>query len=173
MIKEYLEIGEIVGTHGVRGEMRVNPYCDSPDFFTGFKTLFYDATGSCAVRVISARPHGNVVLLRLEGVESIERAQAMRGRLLYIKRADANLPDGRYFIAELIGCEVHDADNPAKLYGTLTDVSETGANDVWYITAPNCREYLIPAIPDVVIDTDVARNTITIRPLRGIFDDED
>lgn len=173
MIKAYLEIGEIVGTHGVRGEMRVNPYCDSPDFFREFKTLYYDEDASCAVRVLSARPHGNVVLLTLEGVDSIERAQAMRGRMLYIKREDAHLPEGRYFIAELIGCEVLDADNPAKVYGTLSDVSETGANDVWHITAQSGREYLIPAIPDVVVDTDVEQNRITIRPLRGIFDDED
>ena len=173
MIKSYLEIGEIVGTHGVRGEMRVNPYCDSPDFFTRFKTLYYDENGCCAVRVLSARPHGNVVLLRVEGVESVEKAQSMRGRMLYIKRSDARLPQGRYFIAELIGCTVFDADINEKVYGTLTDVSATGANDVWHITAKDGREYLIPAIPDVVIETDVENNKIVIRPLRGIFDDED
>lgn len=162
-----------MGTHGIRGEMRVNPFCDSPDFFKSFKTLYYDADGCCAVRVISARPHGNVVLLTLQDIDSVEKAQAMRGRTLYIKRSDAHLPQGRYFVAELIGCEVFDLERASKCYGTLTDVSYTGANDVWHITSPAGKEYLIPAIADVVKETDVEHNRVVISPLKGIFDDED
>lgn len=173
MIKEYLEIGEIVGTHGVHGELRLNPWCDSPDFVSRFKTLYYDSNGGCAAQIKSARPHGNIVLLRIAGIDSVEQAQKMRGKILYMKRSDAKLPEGRYFIAELTGCSVFDADEPQKCYGTLSDVSATGANDVWHITAGTGREYLIPAIPDVVIETDVANDRIVIRPLKGIFDDED
>ena len=173
MIKEYLEIGEIVGTQGVRGELRLNPWCDSPDFVSGFKTLYYNSSGSCAAQIKSARPHGNIVLLTIEGIDSVEKAQKMRGTVLYMKRSDAKLPKGSYFIAELIGCTVYDADEPEKIYGTLSDVSPTGANDVWHIKSENGKEYLIPAIPDVCVETDVANNRIVIRPLKGIFDDED
>ena len=173
MIKEYLEIGEIVGTHGVHGELRLNPWCDSPDFVSRFKTLYYDSNGGCAAQIKSARPHGNIVLLRIAGIDSVEQAQKMRGKILDMKRSDAKLPEGRYFIAELTGCSVFDADEPQKCYGTLSDVSATGANDVWHITDGTGREYLIPAIPDVVIETDVANDRIVIRPLKGIFDDED
>ena len=173
MIKEYLEIGEIVGTHGVHGELRLNPWCDSPDFVSRFKTLYYDSNGGCAAQIKSARPHGNIFLLRIAGIDSVEQAQKMRGKILYMKRSDAKLPEGRYFIAELTGCSVFDADEPQKCYGTLSDVSATGANDVWHITDGTGREYLIPAIPDVVIETDVANDRIVIRPLKGIFDDED
>ncbi len=173
MIKEYLEIGEIVGTHGVRGELRLNPWCDSPDFASKFKTLYYDSNGGCAAHIKNARPHGNIVLLTIEGVDSVEKAQRMRGKILFMKRSDAKLPEGRYFIAELIGCTVYDADCPEKVYGTLSDVSATGANDVWHITSKDGKEYLIPAIPDVVIETDVASDRVVIRPLKGIFDDED
>ncbi len=172
MIKEYLEIGEITGTHGVRGEIRLNPWCDSPEFVKGFKTLYFDGNSGCAVKLKSARPHGNVVLLKLDGVDTVEDAQKLRGKVLYMKRSDARLPEGHYFIAELIGCRVYDADDAGKCYGTLTDVSETGANDVWHITNES-GEYLIPAIPDVVIKTDVAADCVVIRPLKGIFDDED
>ena len=171
MIKEYLEIGEITGTHGIRGELRVNPFCDSPEFFTCFKTLYFDSNGCCAVKVKS-RPHGNIVLVKIESVDTIEDVQKLRGKILYMKRSDAHLPEGSYFIAELSGCEVRDADDENMVYGTLTDVSPTGANDVWHITAENGKEYLIPAIPDVVIKTDVENNLILIRPLKGIFDDE-
>lgn len=173
MIKSFLEIGEIVGTHGVRGEIRVNPWCDTPDFMTKFKTLYFDSNGGCAVQVKSARPHGNIVLLTINDVDSVEKAQKLRGKVLYMKRSDAKLPKGKYFIAELIGCRVFDADDESKCYGTLTDVSPTGANDVWHITDEGGREYLIPAIPDVVISTDVENDSIIIRPLKGIFDDED
>lgn len=173
MIKEYLEIGEIVGTHGVRGELRLNPWCDSPDFASKFKILYYDSNGSCAAQIKSARPHGNIVLLTIDGIDSVEKAQKMRGKVLYMKRSDAKLPKGSYFIAELIGCTVYDADNAEKIYGTLTDVSPTGANDVWHITNAEGKEYLIPAIPDVCVETDVANDRVVIRPLKGIFDDED
>ncbi len=170
MIKDYLEIGEITGTHGVHGEMRVNPWCDSPEFIKKFKTLYLDKNGSKSVRV-SSRPHGNIALIKIEGIDDVESARKMRGTVLWLKRSDAKLPEGNYFIAELIGCSVFDADDPSKCYGVLTDVSETGANDVWHITKDS-KEYLIPAIPDVVIETNVASDRILIRPLKGIFEDE-
>ncbi len=173
MIKEFLEIGEIVGTHGIRGEIRVNPWCDSPEFVKKFKTLYFDSNGSCVAQINSARPHGNIVLLTIKDIDTVEKAQKLRGKILYMKRSDTSLPEGTYFIAELIGCTVYDADDESIVYGTLSDVSETGANDVWHITDSKGKEYLIPSIPDVVIDTDVVNNRILIRPLKGIFDDED
>lgn len=172
MIKDFLAVGQIVGTHGVRGEMRINPWADSPDFLKQFKTLYYDAEGKSSVKVISTRPHGNIVLMKLEGIDTVEAASAMRNKRLYMRRADARLDDGVYFIEELIGCDVIDADDESKQYGKISDVSETGANDVWHITDDGGKEYLIPAIPSVVIDTDVKENRVLIRPMKGIFDDE-
>ena len=171
MIKEFLEVGQIVGTHGVRGEMRLNPWADSPEFLKQFKTLYLDKNGEKSVKVISSRPQGNVVILKLDGIDTVESAAAMRNKVLFIRRADAKIAEGSYFIEELIGCNVIDADDDSVCYGTLTDVSETGANDVWYIEKDG-KEYLIPAIPSVVINVDVAENTVVIKPLKGIFDDE-
>lgn len=171
MILDYLEIGQVVGTHGIRGELRVNPWCDSPQFFKNFKTLYFDKNGEKAVKVVSSRPHGNIVLLKFDEVETVESATKLRNKVLYIKREDAKLPDDRYFVQELIGCEVVDVDDNT-VYGKISDVSETGANDVWHIKNDE-NEYLIPAIPDVVIDTDVKNNIVKIRPMKGIFDDED
>ena len=157
MIKDYLEIGQIVGTHGVRGELRVQPWCDSPEFFKKFKTLYYDAHGEKSVGVVCARPHGNIALLRLDGCDTVEKAASLRGD---------------WFIAELIGCRAEDA-NSGKVYGTVTDVSQTGANDVWHITDDNGTETLIPAIPDVVSSVDVENGIVLITPLKGLFSDED
>lgn len=170
MLKQYLEVGQIVGTHGVRGEVRVNPWCDTPDFLKKFRTLYFDASGEKSVKVLSSRVHGNIVLMQLEGVATVEEASVLRNKVVYMNRKDAKIPENTYFIQDLIDCRVIDADNGTE-YGVLTDVSETGANDVWHITKDG-KEYLIPAIPPVVIETNVVSGIIKIRPLRGIFDDE-
>ena len=153
--------------------MRVDPWCDDSSFIKGFKRLYLDENGEKELKVRACRPHGNITLLMLEGIDTVEAASAMRGKVLYMCRADAKLPKGRYFVSELIGCEVYDADDEKKCYGTLSDVSYTGANDVWHITSFDGKEYLIPAIPIVVIETDVENNRILIRPMKGIFDDAD
>ena len=171
MIKDFLEIGKIVGTHGVRGEVRVDPWCDAPEFIKRFKTLYFDSKGEKPIKVLSCRPHGNVALLSLEGVDDVTAAAALRGRVIFMRRSDARLDKGKYFIAELFDCTVVDADDENKCYGTLVDVSQTGANDVWHISSGG-REYLIPAIPQVVVETDVEKGVIRISPLKGIFDDE-
>ncbi len=173
MIKDYLDIGQIVGTHGVRGEMRVNPRCDSPEFIKQFKTLYFDKKGEKSVKVVSCRVHGNLALVKLEGVDTVEGATALRNKVLYMRREDAKIPEGSYFIAELVDCKVIDADDETISYGILSDVSETGANDVWHIKSTDGKEYLLPAIPPVVIDVDVKTGIIKIRPLKGIFDNED
>lgn len=172
MIKEFLEIGKIVSTHGIKGEVRVQPWCDSGEFIKQFKTLYFDKHGKKSISVLSCRPHGNVVIMGLDGVDTPEKAQEQRGKVLYIRRSDAKLKKGQYFIAELIGCKVVDADNEEKQYGVISDVSETGANDVWHIKGVDGKEYLIPSIPQVVIDTDVEEGIVKITPLRGIFDEE-
>ena len=172
MIKNYLEIGQIVSTHGVRGEVRLNPWCDGPEFVKKFKTLYLDEEGKKSFKIISCRPNGNVAVLKIEGVNTIEEARVLRNTVLYMKRSDINLPEGEWFISELIGCEVLDSDDNSICYGTLTDIDNGAANDIWYIKTPSEKEVLIPAIKDVVIRCDVADNKVYIRPLRGLFDED-
>ena len=172
MIKEYLEIGKITSTHGIKGEMKVQPWCDSVDFMKKFRTLYLDKKGEKPLNV-KIRQGGTMAIMKAEGVDTPEEAQKMRNRTLYMKRSEAVLPEGFYFMQELFDCRVIDADDEAKVYGTLSDISETGANDVWHIRTDEGKEYLIPAIESVVIDVNVADGIIKIRPLRGIFDNED
>lgn len=170
MIKEYLEIGKIASAHGIKGEMRVQPWCDTPEYMKSFKTLYLDKKGERPIAVKS-RPNGNMVIMKIQGVDTVESAAEYRNKIIYMKRSDAKLPDGTWFIQELIDCTVIDADKEDIVYGVISDISQTGANDVWHIKKDD-KEYLIPAIPDVVIDTDVVKGIIKIRPLKGIFDDE-
>lgn len=170
-MKKYLETGKIVGTHGVKGMVRVQAWCDSPDFLKQFKHIYTDSDGVNKWTLTSVNPHGNIVLMALKGIDSIEKAEALRNKTIFIDRKDVKLPEGRYFIDDLVGCTVYDADSNSVL-GTLTDISQTGANDVWHITKAD-KEYLVPAIDEVIVKVNVEEETLIIRPLKGIFDDED
>ena len=171
MIKAYIETGTVTGTHGVRGELRVQPWCDSPEDFTRYRHLFWDEAGRQPLTVTSVRAHKSMILLKVKGIDSVEQAETFRGRTLYVDRKDLHLQKGRYLIADLLGCRVTDSKDGTEL-GILTDVSATGANDVWHITRAG-REYLIPAIPDVIHTVNVEAGEIVITPLKGIFEDED
>lgn len=171
MPNRYIATGKVVGTHGIRGEMRVQPWCDEPGFLTGFKRLYTSKDGKDELKVTSARVHGNICLIKISGVDSIELAESFRGKVLYIDRADCNLEDGRYFIEDIVGCEVLDNDNGSFL-GVITDVSATGANDVWHITK-DAKEYLIPNVPEFVKKVDIESQKVYIILQKGILDDED
>ncbi len=170
LLKKYLETGKIVGTHGVKGMVRVQPWSDSGEFLKGFKTFYTDNKGENALKVTSVTPHKNIVLIAFKDVDSIEKAESLRNKIIYIDRNDVKLPKGRYFIDDLIGCSVFDVDTNVLL-GELSDVFQTGANDVWHIKKGD-KEYLIPAIDEVIISVDIEKKLAIIRPLKGIFDDE-
>ncbi|MBO5747326.1 MAG: 16S rRNA processing protein RimM [Clostridia bacterium] len=170
MPKKYLQAGKIVGTHGVRGEMRVQPWCDGPEFLSGFKKLYTDKDGGCKLTV-KVRAHGNICLVKADSIDSIEDAEKLRGTVLYIDRADCKLPEGSYFIEDIIGCKAVD-DNTKEELGFVSDVSSTGANDVWHIKR-NGNEYLIPNVPVFVKSVDIEAGIVYITPLEGTFDDED
>ena len=133
MKKQFLETGKIVGTHGIKGEVRIEPWCDSPEFLCAFKKLYLDPNGAAAIEVKS-RPHKNITLAKIKGVETIDEAERLRGKTVYINRDDINLGEGVHFVQDLLGLEIRDADS-GRVYGTLTDVLRTGANDVYEITA--------------------------------------
>lgn len=171
MTKKYIETGKIVGSHGIRGEMKIQPWCDGPQFIVGFKKLYLDKDGQNVLKVKNARVHGNICLVLAEGIDTVEAAELYRGKTVYIDRADCCLEKGRYFIDDILGCRVIDADTK-QIYGTVSDVSPTGANDVWHINN-NGKEYLIPNIPQFVRNVDIEEGIIEITPIKGIFDDED
>ncbi len=168
--KPYLEAGQIVGTHGVRGEVRIQPWCDSPGQFATFKKLYWDDQGKQSVK-LRARPHKNIALAMLEGIDTVEAAQVLRGRMLYVDRRDIKLPKGHHLVQDLIGITVVDADT-GETYGTLTDVSQTGANAVYHMTTGK-GEVLIPAIPDVIVEINLKKDILRLRPMKGLLDDDE
>ncbi len=109
--------------------------------------------------------------MTVEGVNTVEEAEKFRGKILFINRDDVHLPEGRNFVQDLIGCKVLDADDNALEYGEIKDVFKTGANDV-YTVKKDGKEYLVPVIDSVVVEKNVDEGYVLVRPMKGLFDDE-
>ena len=169
-MKKFLECGKIVTTHGIRGEVKVMPWTDSPDVLCDFKTL-YLKNGEKSLKVLSARVQKNMVLLKLDGYDLIEKSRELIGSVLFADRNDFNLKEGAVFIQDLIGLEVIDIDTQ-KNYGKITDVSPTGANDVFHIKGDDGKMKYLPHIKSMVIDIDLEKGIVLARPLEGLFDED-
>lgn len=167
----FLEAGQIVGTHGVHGEMRVQSWCDTPQVFCTLKTVYLDKEGKQPVKVKS-RPQKNMVLMKMDGVDTIPDAEQYRNKIVYLNRKDLKLPKGSYFIQDLIGVKVLNEETGEEL-GTLTDVSETGANDVYHMMTKDNKEILIPAIPSIVKEINVDEEIMKIFVIKGLLDDDE
>jgi len=171
MKKQYLEIGKIVNVHGLGGVVKVMPWCDSAEFLCEFDTL-YRGKQHIPVEIERASVQKNMVLMKIAGVDTPEAANALRNTVLYMDRNDVELDEDTFFVQDLLGMTVQDADS-GKVYGKLKEVLQTGANDVYEIEAPSGKSLLVPVIPQVVLSHDFETNTVTIRPLEGLFDDAD
>lgn len=169
MKKEYLEAGKIVNTHGIKGEVKIMPYCDSPELLCEFDRLFMGKSLK-EIYIQRSRVQKNMIICKIEGVDTPEDAEKLRNQMLYMHRDDLELDEDTYFIQDLIGMTVKNADT-GEIYGTIDDVFQTGANDVYSIKNGD-KSYLIPAIADVVITTDIDSGIMTIRPLEGLFDED-
>ena len=169
-MKQFLEIAKITAAHGLRGEVRCQYYCDTAEVLCDFDELYFDK-GETPVHVTKAYPHKNVVVMKLEGVDSIEQAQPLIGKILYLDRDDAELDEDLFFIQDIIGLTVKDADT-GEVYGKITDVYQNGAADVFSIKKPDGRELMFPNISEVVLKTDIGSGEMLIRPLKGLFDDD-
>lgn len=168
MRKEFIEVGTIVNAHGVRGEVKLNPEGFDPAFIAEFDRLFI-AGKETAVK--AARVHKSTVLLTLPGIEDMDAALAMKGKRVAIAREDAVLPAGEYFDAELEDCTVVDAADGKEL-GKLRRVLTYPAHKVYEVKGE--REYLIPAVPGVFIDSvDVEAGIVRVKMMKGLALDED
>lgn len=166
MQKQFLEAGKIVGTHGVRGDLRAQSWCDSPETLCEFDTLYFD--NQQKVTVQRAAVHKNVVLLHLAGVDTIEAAEALRGRTLYIDRAEVELPEDLVFVQDILGFSVFDERTNATL-GHLRDVL-SGAQDLYEIERDGGALVYIPAVKPFLKHIDMEQKVITIESIEGLYE---
>ncbi len=158
---EFLEAGEIVSTHGVRGEVKILPWTDSADFLRRFKTLYISGK---AYAVLHSFTHKGCVIAALEGVTDVNAAMALKGRTVSFARADARLPEGRFFLADIMGARVVTEDG-AEI-GNLVDIIENPTQNVYVVRGE--REHLIPAVPEFIRSTDTENGVVTVRLIEGM-----
>ena len=159
---QFLEAGEIVTTHGVRGEVKVLPWADSPEFLLDFNRVMI---GTKEYKVQQCRVQKSCNLVKLAGVDSMEDAQLLRGKILQVYREDA--PKGLIFAAELVGIQVY-ADG--ALIGQLTEVLDYPGNKVYVVKGE--YEYMIPAVKAYILSTDLDENRMVVRLIEGMRTDE-
>jgi 16S rRNA processing protein RimM len=162
MKNKFLEAGQIVNTHGIQGEVKIVPWCDTPEFLCGFDQLYLDGK---SVPVERARAHKGNVIVKLAGVDDVSAAIGLKNKVVSIDRSQVQLPEGRHFIADLIGLEVRHADSGAVL-GVITDVLTPPANEVYVVKG--AKEYMIPAVDEFLVETNIEGGYVRVRLIEGM-----
>lgn len=169
-MKQYLEVGKLNNTHGVKGELKLQLWCDGIEYLKQFKTLYLDDKGEKPLELLSVRPQKDLAIVKFKDVDTIEKAQEIKGKVLYGNRDDAVIDDGANYIADLIGCYVVDIDTDEE-YGQVKDVLNYGSCDIYDIESWG-KHSLIPAIKDVVKEINTEFKVIKIKRIKGLFDED-
>ncbi|NLT63590.1 MAG: 16S rRNA processing protein RimM [Clostridiales bacterium] len=161
MMKKYLEAGKIINTHGVKGEVKIHSWTDSAEFLMKFKHLYIDEK---PFKLVSSRVHKSFLIAQLEGISDVNDAMVLKNKTVFIDRSDVDLPEGSFFLQDIIGASV--VDESGTELGKLTDVLEMPASNVYVVTGE--REILIPAVPQFIIKTDVDAGVVIVRLIEGM-----
>jgi len=159
--KQFLEAGRIVNTHGVRGEVKIEPWADDAAFLTRFKRFYMDEK---PIRLRSCRVHKSMVIASLEGIDDVNAAMELKGRVIFINRDDVKLPAGTVFRQDILGARVVD-EQGAEL-GVLEDVLDAPAQSILVVRGE--REILIPDVPAFVLKKDADAGVVTVRLIEGM-----
>lgn len=157
----FIEAGRIVNTHGVAGEVKIEVWLDSPQFLRRCGRLFLDGKEK---KILSGKTQKSFLIAKLEGVEDVNAAMALKGRTVEIAREDAPLPKGAFFIQDILGASV--VDEQGAEIGKLTDVLERPASNIYVVQGET--EHLIPAVPEFVLATDAENGVITVHLIEGM-----
>ena len=163
MKDRYLETGKIVNTHGIAGEVKILPWADGPEFLLDFDTLYIDGQ---PMEVRSSRVHKNCVLVKFAGINDVNDAMRLREKIVSIDREDVELEEGAFFLADLIGLEVRDADS-GKVLGRIDEVLTPPASNV-YVVKGGESEHMIPAVEEFILETNIDEGYLLVRLIEGM-----
>lgn len=171
---DFYEVGKIINTHGIDGEVKVSLITDFPEQrFKPGQQLYLKNQPSRPLTVAQGRPFQQFWLVTFKEVQSLDQAKALQGQTLEVAASDQQqLPAGSYYYHEIIGCAALDADSLAKI-GTVTDIESPGANDIWQITKSNGHSFWLPYIPACVKSVEPAKKRVLIKVMEGLDADED
>ena len=170
-MQKYFEIGQIVTTNGIKGFVKVKPFTDNLIRYDDLKSIYIEYKSELLeFKIEEVRYYKNQVILKLEGIDSIEEANKYRNCYLKIKREDAvKLPENTYFIADLIGIQVFDESN--NFLGNIVDIFSTGSNDVYVVKNEIGKEILLPAISEVIKQIDIKNSKMVVNLIEGLNDE--
>ncbi|MCL1859844.1 MAG: ribosome maturation factor RimM [Oscillospiraceae bacterium] len=172
-MSEYIEAGKITSAHSFRGEVKIQSWCDTPEFLTRFRIFYLDVKGGSFLTVEKIRAANNLLIASFKEIDSEETAFKFKNKVLYIKKDDANLDEGTFFISDMIGLSVFDFDTGVK-YGILSDVFNNGANDIYVVKTEiieknnKNKEVLIPNVPAFIKKVSLDEG-VFITPIEGMF----
>ena len=161
-MKQFLESGKIVNTHGVKGDIKIQPWSNSPEFLTQIKTIYVD---EIPYHVLKWKIQKECLLATVKEIDSLEKALHFKNKIVYINRDDVKLDEGEYFIQDIIGFDVIDDDRDAPA-GKLKDVLQLPAGNVYVVQGD--REILVPAVPEFIRGIDLEAGTIRVHFIEGM-----
>lgn len=166
MKDDLLEIGKIVNTHGIRGEVKIQPWCDEPELFDELEYLFIEGE---KYNIVRNRFHKTCQIVQLENVNNIDDAERFKNKIVYINRDALELPEGRYYIADIEGLTVKEQNG--RILGVVDEIIKTGSNDVYSLKDTfNKKPVLIPVIEGVVLETNIDGGYIVVKLPKGLID---
>ena len=168
-MNEYLQVGTITSTHGLHGEVKVFPTTDSADRFLELSHVLLDTGRELKdLEIENVKFFKNLAILKFKGIDNINDIEMYKGKDLWIPREEGQeLAEDEYYIADLLGLSVILEDG--SHFGTLKDVLETGANDVYVVTTDEGKEVLLPAIKECILDIDLEKNQMTVHLMKGLI----
>lgn len=164
-----IEVGQIVNTHGIKGEVKVNPWTDNVDVFSNFDYLYAKNKDEfLKLNIEHLRFHKNCAIIKFKEIMDMNDAESYKGITLYIdKNLLGELPEGVYYIADLIGLTVK---TDTEVLGNVADVFPTGSNDVYVVRQQGKKDLLIPVIHDVILEINPSGGYILVKLLDGLLD---
>lgn len=169
-MEKYLEIGQIVNTFGIKGQVKIVPFTDDITRFDELKEIYVEKKNELKLfQIEQVNYKKNMVILKLKGIETVEEAEKLRNCYLKIDRKDAKkLPKDTYFIVDLIGLDVYT--DEGKLLGKVDDIYNAGSSDIYVVKDELGKQILLPAIKDVLKEVDLENQKIIVHLIKGLVD---
>lgn len=168
MKNEILEIGKVVNTHGIRGELKIQPWCDDPAIFDELEYIYI---GGEKYNIMRSRFHKTCEIVAVEGINNINEAELLKNKIVTIEREMlGELPEGTYYIADIIGLEVRSTNG--NILGVIDNVISTGSNDVYEVKREGKKPLLLPVIDEVINEVNLSDGYVSVTLIKGLADDE-
>lgn len=166
--KKYIECGKIINTHGCHGGVKLESWCNSPEDLAALKKIYICRNGEYnKIKVLKSAVFKQFVLFDLEGISDMDAALSLKGQVVWADRSDFDLADGEYFIADVIGIDVIDAQTNV-VYGKIKDVINRGASDIYVVQTEN-GERMIPVVDEFIVNVDISKG-VFVNVIPGLLD---